>query len=220
VKNNIKIVIIDYGLGNLASIKNVLEKLNVNSIVSNEKQEIESANALILPGVGAFGDAMINIKSLRLDKFIHNFVSSGRPLLGICLGFQLLFEKSEEFGEHLGLGILPGRVVKFPVFVNDLKTIIPNVGWQKVTFLSNDFLFNRDQENKSRLSEFYFVHSFYVEYGNPFMTSYSNYYGVKFVSSVQKENVYGVQFHPEKSGEIGINLIKKFINIVEAHNNG
>ena len=220
MKNNIKIVIIDYGLGNLASIKNVLDKLGVNSFISNKKDDIESANGLILPGVGAFGDAMNNIKSLELDKLIHSFISLGRPLLGICLGFQLLFEKSEEFGEHLGLGILPGRVVKFPLFVDDLKTTIPNVGWRKVKFLSNDFLFHGKKRDKSRVSEFYFVHSFYVEYGNSFMTSYSNYYGVKFASSVQKDNVYGVQFHPERSGELGINLIKNFVSKIEAYNNG
>jgi imidazole glycerol-phosphate synthase subunit HisH len=220
VKNNIKIVIIDYGLGNLASIKNVLEKLSVNSVVSNRKYDIETANALILPGVGAFGDAINSIKSLGLDKLILDFVSSGRPLLGICLGFQLLFEQSEEFGEHHGLGILPGRVVKFPLFVNDLRTIIPNVGWRRVTTLSNDFLFHREKENQNRVREFYFVHSFYVEYGNPYMTSFSNYYDLRFASSVQKDNVYGVQFHPERSGELGINLIKNFVSKVEAYNNG
>jgi len=214
-KDKIKILILDYGLGNITSIRNVLDYLKIDSIVSNKKNDIESADAIILPGVGAFGDAMKRIRELSLDILIRNFVVSNKPILGICLGFQLLFEESEEYGIHRGLEILPGRVVKFPASLNGKKITIPNVGWNSVIPTQNNAIPSLIKDFKTIDLRYYFVHSFYVNFGNSFMTSYSNYRGIKFTSSVQKGNIYGVQFHPERSGENGIEFIKKFIQEVK-----
>lgn len=195
--------IVDYGVGNLSSIKNALDTLGYeNQIVDNEK-DLLASNGLILPGVGAYKDAMISLKESGLLKSVVDYADSGKPLLGICLGLQLLFERSFEDGEHEGLGILPGDIVKFD---DNLK--VPHMGWNSLVFQKDDKIMKYVKED-----EFvYFVHSYYLNNMKD-VIAYSE-YGVKVPAVVGRENVYGMQFHPEKSGETGMNILKAFGELI------
>ncbi len=195
--------IVDYGVGNLSSIKNALDTLGYeNQIVDNEK-DLLASNGLILPGVGAYKDAMISLKESGLLKSVVDYADSGKPLLGICLGLQLLFERSFEDGEHEGLGILPGDIVKFD---DNLK--VPHMGWNSLVFHKDDKIMKYVKED-----EFvYFVHSYYLNNMKD-VIAYSE-YGVKVPAVVGRENVYGMQFHPEKSGETGMNILKAFGELI------
>ena len=200
------IAIIDYGVGNLSSIDNALKKLGFESIVTDNPKEIESAQGVILPGVGAFKDAMESLRQMKLDKFIVDLAESGKPILGICLGMQVLYEKSYEDGEWEGLGILKGDVVKFES--DTLK--IPHMGW-------NSLIINKQDDIVKYISEgeyVYFVHSYYASPGEDHVVSYCD-YGVKFPAMVAKGNVYGIQFHPEKSGKTGLNILKAFGEMIK-----
>ncbi len=195
------ILIIDYGMGNLASVANAFEFFGVKPIVSSDANLVEKADALVLPGVGAFGDAIKNLKALDLDCKVKDFVDKGKPLMGICLGMQLLFEKSYENGEWEGLGILKGQVLRF-----DVDLPVPHMGWNSVLVKKeSDFLRGIDNN-----SYFYFDHSFYVRPDDD-IVGLSCEYGITFAASVVKENVFGVQFHPEKSYKKGLKLIENFI---------
>ncbi len=194
------IVIIDYGVGNLASVKNALDKLGVKSKISSDTKVIEKADSLILPGVGAAGQGMKNLKKLRLDKVIIGEIKKGKPFLGICLGMQLLFEKSEE-GDVNCLGILKGRVKKFKKMRK-----IPQIGWNQVELKQKISLF-KNVDNKSN---FYFVNSFYCLPKEKKVIAGATNYGEIFASIVAWKNVIGVQFHPERSGEVGFRLLKNF----------
>lgn len=194
------IVIIDYGVGNLASVKNALDKLGVKSKISNEPKVIEKADSLILPGVGAAGQGMKNLKKLGLDKVIVGEIKKGKPFLGICLGMQLLFEKSEE-GNVRCLNVLRGTVKKFKK-----KKKIPQIGWNQVAVRKKtDFLNGIDN------NYFYFVNSFYCLPKDKKVIAGVTNYGEKFASVVQKNNVIGVQFHPERSGSVGFKLLENFV---------
>jgi imidazole glycerol-phosphate synthase subunit HisH len=207
------IAIIDYGLGNLKSIKNALNELGEESTITSDYKEIQAAAGLILPGVGAFGYAMRKIRELELDISIKDFVKKGKPILGICLGFQLLFEKSYEFGEFDGLGLVPGNVLPFPSFYNDTKLVVPHVGWEYVKVTKeNKILKSNNQFLDGTIGQMYFTHSFYVECENSYSVSISEYIGFSFTSAINKENIYGVQFHPERSGPLGLVILKNFIN--------
>lgn len=195
------IVIIDYGLGNLASVKNALDKINIPSIISNDPTIIRNSKGIILPGVGAAPDGMKNLKAKGLDKLIKEEVMKGKPFLGICLGMQLLFDFSEE-GNTKCLGIIPGRVKLFNV---NLK--VPQIGWNNV--LGKGELFKDIPNN----SYFYFVHSYYCNPADPSIISGETNYGIAFCSMLQDKNIYATQFHPEKSGDAGLKLLKNFIDI-------
>lgn len=195
------IVIIDYGLGNLASVKNALDKLGVKSMISSDPAIIRGAKALILPGVGAAGQGMRNLKEKGLDKVITDEINKGKPFLGICLGMQLLFEKSEE-GDINCLGILKGSVKKF----KKMKKI-PQIGWNQIN-IKKDSTFFKDVGDKDY---FYFVNSFYCLPEDKEVIAGITNYGESFSSIVQKDNVIGVQFHPEKSGPVGFKLLENFV---------
>lgn len=194
------IVIIDYGVGNLASVKNALDKLGLNCKISNDPKIIKKAKALILPGVGAAGQGMKNLKKIRLDKVIVEEIKKGKPFLGICLGMQLLFEKSEE-GDVNCLGILKGQVKKF----KKMKKV-PQIGWNQIEIKQKSNIFDA-VENRSY---FYFVNSFYCLPKDKKVIAGLTNYGETFASIVAKDNVIGVQFHPEKSGKLGFQLLKNF----------
>ncbi|MDI6736315.1 MAG: imidazole glycerol phosphate synthase subunit HisH [bacterium] len=201
------IAIIDYGMGNLRSVQKAIEKLGGTTIITNSPLKIITASAVILPGVGAFKDAMAQLKKLQLDTIIHRVIESGKPFLGICLGMQLLFNKSYEYGECEGLNILYGDVRKFP---ETLK--IPHIGWN--TIQSTEYgtripLLEGIPDN----SYFYFVHSYYVNPEDDSVIMAMTDYGIKFTSMVCKENVYGCQFHPEKSQTMGLRLLENFVNV-------
>jgi len=202
------ITIIDYGLGNLGSVKNALDKLGIVSMVSNSPGEIKSADGLILPGVGAAGEGMKNLKKTKLDKIIEQEIKKGKPILGICLGMQLLMSRSEE-GNVNCLDIIDGQVKKI-----DIKLKVPQIGWNTVQATNQCQLFKNIPQN----SYFYFVHSYYCSPSDKNDEAGTTEYGTRFCSILQKENIYGVQFHPEKSGEDGLKLLKNFIDIVYENN--
>lgn len=192
------VAIIDYGMGNLKSVYNALKLLGLDPVITSNENEILKANGVILPGVGAFSDAINEIKRLKLDKTIKKITV---PFLGICLGMQLLFEKSYEFGEHEGLGILKGEIVKFKD--NGLK--IPHIGWNVLKFGKKCLIFDKIKDE----SYVYYVHSYYLSTKDDIVTGYTK-YGDDIPIAVQKNNFYGVQFHPEKSGDIGLSILKRF----------
>ena len=204
------IAIIDYGVGNLFSLSSSLKSIGADTVVTGDADVIKSADKLILPGVGAFEDAAKKLKASGLDKIITDETSCGKPLLGICLGMQMLFEKSFEYGEHQGLGLIPGAVVAMrPVVPEELK--VPHIGW-------NGLVFPKDKP-KSRLFKYlnegdhmYFVHSYYATDCDAYVTSRTE-YGAMLTASAENGNVYGVQFHPEKSGEKGLSILKAFCEL-------
>ncbi len=194
------IVIIDYGIGNLASVKNALDKLGVENKISNDPLVIKKAKALILPGVGAAAQGMKNLKKLGLDKVMIEEIKNGKPFLGICLGMQLLFDSSEE-GNVKCLGILRGSVKKFRKMRK-----IPQIGWNQVDIKKDTNLFDDIDDE----SYFYFVNSFYCLPKDKQVIAGVTNYGETFASIVANNNVIGVQFHPEKSGPVGFKLLENF----------
>ncbi|MFA6540911.1 MAG: imidazole glycerol phosphate synthase subunit HisH [Bacteroidota bacterium] len=192
--------IIDYHLNNLRSVQKAFEKVGVQSFISDDPDELRAAEKLVLPGVGAFGQAMQNLRHLKLEPLIRGHVASGKPLLGICLGMQLLFSKSYELGEYTGLEIIEGAVKIFP---NSVK--VPHMGWNQIELVKKSPLLNNIQEQ----SFVYFVHSYYVE-PEENVTLTRTEYGFRFTSMVEKNNVFGIQFHPEKSQTTGLQLLKNF----------
>ena len=198
------IAIVDYGVGNLFSLGSSLKMIGSDVIVTGDKSKIASADKIILPGVGAFGDAADKLRETGLDEVIKNEASSGKEIMGICLGMQLLFQKSYEYGEHNGLGLLKGEVV--PMHGNlpgDLK--IPHIGWNGLHFKKSSYLLKYVNENDC----VYFVHSFYAENCEDSLVATTE-YGKEITAMVQKDNVSGCQFHPEKSGNVGISILKAF----------
>lgn len=199
------IAIIDYDAGNLKSVSKALEKLNFDAVVTSSKKLINSSKAIILPGVGSFGKSVNKLREMDLEECLLSNVKAGKYFLGICLGMQLLFDKSFEDGEWKGLGLLGGDVVKFET---DLK--IPHMGWNKL-------LKNRDDEIGANISEgeyVYFVHSYYALPKNPDDVVFWTEYGVNVPAVVRKNNVLGMQFHPEKSSATGMKLLKNFAELV------
>jgi glutamine amidotransferase len=198
-------VIIDYGMGNLHSVEKAIAAVGGSPLVSSDPGVIGRGDRLILPGVGAFGDAMANLKKEGLDIVICQAVSAGKPLLGLCLGLQLLFSESEEFGTHEGLGLIPGRVRRF----QHPGLRVPHVGWNQIESIRQDPLLKDIPEG----SYFYFVHSFYVEPENPEDALSLTDYGHRFCSIARRRNVRGAQFHPEKSQEMGKRLLHNFLRL-------
>lgn len=195
------IAIIDYGMGNLHSVASAVERLGYRGVIVSDEQELLEAEGAILPGVGAFGDAMDHLRESKLDAAVKRYAASGKPLLGICLGMQLLFSRSEEHGLHEGLNLLPGDVFRFR---GDYK--VPHMGWNKLEFRQESPLFEEVEEG-----HVYFVHSFHVkpeQAGD--LLAVTDYYQ-QVTAIVGRNNVFGMQFHPEKSGSVGMKLLGNFL---------
>lgn len=198
------IAIVDYGVGNLFSLKSSLAAIGVEAVVSGEEAVIRSADRILLPGVGAFEDAMKKLCSSGLDTVVKDEAAGGKPLLGICLGMQLLFEKSYEYGEHEGLGLLRGEVVPIEkVIPAGLK--IPHIGWNALHLKGNNPLFRNIKDGDF----VYFVHSYYAAYCEESVIATAE-YGAELTAAVAKDNIFGCQFHPEKSGNVGLNILRAF----------
>ena len=201
------IAIIDYGVGNLFSLKSSFSAIGYDVVVTADKTVIEKAERIILPGVGAFGDAVNKLRATGLDKVVVEQVKKGKPLLGICLGMQMLFERSLEYGEYEGLGLVKGTVKPIKDVISpDLK--IPHIGWNALKITGEkDGLFKYVKDG----DHVYFVHSFYGADCDSVVATAE--YSVPLTASVAKNNVYGCQFHPEKSGSVGLNILKAFCEL-------
>ncbi|MGM0471370.1 MAG: imidazole glycerol phosphate synthase subunit HisH [Bacillota bacterium] len=201
------IAIIDYGMGNLRSVQKGLEKVGFAAEITSEAEQILAADGVVLPGVGAFGDAMENLAEAELISVIKEVIEQGTPFLGICLGLHLLFSSSEEWGNQQGLDIISGEVVKFP---DDLERKIPHMGWNQLNI-------KQDSELMAGLDSGtyqYFVHSYYVVPDDESVILTTTDYGIEFVSSIQRDNIYAVQFHPEKSSSQGLEILKNFGELI------
>ncbi|KJS19444.1 MAG: imidazole glycerol phosphate synthase [Clostridiaceae bacterium BRH_c20a] len=197
--------IIDYDSGNIFSLAAAFNRLDANHRLVTAPTEINNCTALVLPGVGAFGDAINNLKAKGLNEAILHWVNAGKPLLGICLGMQLLFEKSEEHGIYQGLGILPGTIRRITGQVK-----VPHMGWNKLHIISNHNLLQNISDGYV-----YFVHSYYAAEASEVVLA-STFYGEEIPAVVGKNNVLGMQFHPEKSGPVGMTLLKNWVELIEA----
>ena len=199
--------IVDYGVGNLFSLKSSFKYIGESAELVSDEKSILACDRLILPGVGAFGDAADALKKTGLGDAVKKFAQSGKPLMGICLGMQLLFEKGLEFGEHEGLGLIPGKVISIAPLVNNNK--VPQIGWNSLVFTQTKGDIYKNTEN----GEFvYFVHSYHAECPIEYITAQTE-YGAMLTASVQNGNVMGTQYHPEKSGEAGLMILKSFCEI-------
>ncbi|NWF94311.1 MAG: imidazole glycerol phosphate synthase subunit HisH [Syntrophaceae bacterium] len=202
-----EIVIIDYGMGNLRNVQRGFERIGFEARVTRSKREIERASAIVLPGVGAFKDCMVNLERYGLIEPLLRSIEKGKPYLGICLGMQILFSESEEFGSHKGLDLIRGKVVRFKA---DPEHKVPHMGWNSVEIVreapmlqgivSGDF--------------FYFVHSYYVVPEEREWISSLTEYGTAFASSVSKDNLFATQFHPEKSQQKGLRILENFVRMI------
>jgi glutamine amidotransferase len=194
--------IIDYGVGNLRSIERAFAHVGVNARISSNPDELSAASHLALPGVGAFGAAMDELRARRLDAIVLDAATAGTPILGICVGFQMLFDEGHEFGVHPGLGLLAGRIVKFP----PSRLPVPHTGWNQVRQTRAHPLFRDIPDHEF----FYFVHSYYVEGAGDAAVLGVTEYGFPYPSACVLDNVMGIQFHPEKSQTVGLRLLKNF----------
>lgn len=197
------IAIIDYGMGNLRSVSKAFEAVGHQAVVTRDARVIGNASHVVLPGVGAFGDCMANIEQYGLVEPIRTAIRSGKPFLGICLGLQVLFSESEEFGPHKGLDIIQGTVRRFE---GGQALKVPHMGWNQVHVQRACPLFDGVADG----SDWYFVHSYFVDPGDKQLAATMTTYGIPFVSSVWKDNIVACQFHPEKSQTVGLRLIKNF----------
>ncbi len=203
------IAIIDYGVGNLFSLSSSFKAVGADVVITGDADVIKSADKLVLPGVGAFKDAAQKLLSTGLDKVIKEEVDNGKPLLGICLGMQMLFEKSYEYGEHTGLGIISGNIVSMQGEIpSDLN--IPHIGWNALNIQKLSPILKYIKEGDC----VYFVHSYYATQCDDCITSTAE-YGIPITASVQKDNIYGCQFHPEKSGNVGLGILRAFCELGE-----
>jgi glutamine amidotransferase len=203
------IAIIDYGMGNLHSVSKAVERLGFEAVVTSDAEQIMAADGAILPGVGAFGDAMQHLQESKLRDVVIRYAESGKPLLGICLGMQLLFTRSEEHGNHEGLNLLPGDVVRFR---GDYK--VPHMGWNRLRFVQDSPLLSGPTEG-----HVYFVHSYHVKPERESdLLAVTDYYQ-PVTAVVGRGHIYGMQFHPEKSGDVGMQLLNSFLKLcaIEVH---
>ena len=200
------IAMIDYDAGNIKSVEKALQKFGADVVITKDPQEILGADKVILPGVGSFGDAMNNLQKYGLDEVIHQVVDKGTPFLGICLGLQLLFERSDESPGAIGLGILKGDILRIPD-AEGLK--IPHMGWNSLHLQNNGRLFKGLKEN----DYVYFVHSYYLKAEDESIVKATTNYSVNIHASVEKDNVFACQFHPEKSSDVGLQILKNFVEL-------
>lgn len=201
------ISIIDYGVGNLFSLRSSLRAIGIDADYTGNSAEIRKADKLILPGVGAFRDAREALRSTGLDRVVQEEAGKGKPLMGICLGMQMLFDRSYEYGEYEGLGLIPGEIVPMEGRIpKDLP--IPHIGWNELMLKQPSPL----MKNTANGDYVYFVHSYYAETPAEYVIATTD-YGVEMTAAVQKDNVYGCQFHPEKSSEVGLSILKAFCEL-------
>lgn len=202
------IAIIDYGMGNLRSVQKGFEKVGSEACVTADPRVVLEAERVVLPGVGAFADCMANLEQAGFVEPILKVIAQGRPFLGICLGLQLLFTESEEFGSHRGLDVIPGRVLRFPEGMRDgteaLK--VPHMGWNQIHFKDRAPVFAGIEDG----ANVYFVHSYYVRPDDEAVVATTTGYGIDFCSAIRKDNIVATQFHPEKSQDIGLRILKNF----------
>ena len=199
--------IVDYNIGNLASVQNAILKVGESVKIESDPSKLKDYDKIILPGVGAFGDAMEHLQKSGMQEAILEFIKSGKFLLGICLGMQLLFQKSYEFGEHSGLGLLEGEIIHFEKAALKKGEKIPHMGWNLVKKVKNSALLEGLEDS----FYLYFVHSYYL--GESKNALGMSHYGIDFVSIVQKENIFGIQPHPEKSHNVGLKILKNFVKL-------
>jgi imidazole glycerol-phosphate synthase subunit HisH len=202
------IAIIDYGMGNLRSVQKGFEKVGSEAVVTADPKVVLEAERVVLPGVGAFADCMRNLEQAGFVEPILKVIAEGRPFLGICLGLQLLFTESEEFGLHKGLDVIPGRVLRFPEGMaeagEELK--VPHMGWNQVSFTRRPAAFEGIDDG----ANVYFVHSYYVQPDDRSVVATTTSYGIDFCSAIWKDNIVATQFHPEKSQDVGLRILKNF----------
>lgn len=203
------IAIIDYGAGNLQSVIKAMNYIGSDCIVTNKKEKILNSDGAILPGVGSFGDAMDCLSNSGADEAVREFIKTGKPFLGICLGLQLLFGGSEESPDAMGLGLLKGSITRIPNDGGKLK--IPHMGWNSLDIRKHDGLF-KDIDGSPYV---YFVHSYFLKAEDDNIVSSKTTYGTQIDASVSFENIYATQFHPEKSGKVGLQILKNFVSITE-----
>jgi imidazole glycerol-phosphate synthase subunit HisH len=207
------LVIIDYKLSNLYSVEHACQKLGYNPVVSSDAKDIDDADAIILPGVGAFSEAMHNLNKLDLKEPIIENVNAGKPFMGVCLGMQLLFSESEEFLDTKGLGLIKGRIKKFP---KDIVKKIPQINWNAINETPNNHWKDSAFEDLSEGDYMYFVHSYYaMPDSESVVLSKTNYFGIEYCSSVLKDNIFATQFHPEKSAEKGLSTYKNWLDRIK-----
>ena len=202
------VAIVDYGVGNLFSLQSSLAHIGAEATVTSDAETIAAAERVVLPGVGAFGDAARKLRRSGLDRAVLDAAAAGKPLLGICLGMQLLFDRSFEHGEHAGLGLVPGEVRPIAeVIPKDYK--IPHIGWNSLDFCDMDSPLFRYIREKDRV---YFVHSYYAASCGAHTVATAE-YGAPLTAAVQRDKIYGCQFHPEKSGTVGLNILRAFCEV-------
>ena len=203
------IAIIDYGMGNLKSVKKAFTALDLEAEITSNPESLLKADKVVLPGVGAFRDAIATLNESGMSDAIHEVIKKGTPFLGICLGMQLLFEKSYEYGAYKGLGVLPGEIVRFKPenmrLANGESLKVPHMGWNNLEIVKPEPLF----KNLKQQDCVYFVHSYYVETKADVVSCYTD-YGTRIAVAAQKDNVFATQFHPEKSGPVGLKILKNF----------
>ncbi len=202
-----RIVIIDYGMGNVKSVYNALHFLGYEAEIISDPEALKSADVVVFPGVGAFGEGMLELEKRSLIEPIKEHISKGKPFLGLCLGLHLLFDKSYEHGEHKGLGILQGEVLKFPD-PSETGLKVPQMGWNTIKIFKQHDIF-KDFPSDSYV---YFVHSYYVQPEDENIVAGKTDYGVEYCSMVIKDNIFAMQFHPEKSQKLGLKLLENFLN--------
>lgn len=198
------IAIVDYGVGNLFSLRSSFNAIGADAVFTSDEKIIKNADRILLPGVGAFEDAAAKLRDTGLGEVVTREVKNGKPLLGICLGMQLLFDKSFEFGEHEGLGFIPGNIVSFEGKI-DSSLKIPEIGWNELRINKPSLLF----EGFNGGEFVYFVHSYFADCDSRYVSAFSE-YDIEFPASVEYENVFGCQFHPEKSGNVGLKILENF----------
>lgn len=208
-----KVVIIDYSLGNLFSVKQACDTVGINAKISSIKKDIDEADALILPGVGAFIEAIQNLEKLNIVEAIKSNVSNGKPIFGVCLGLQLLFSRSEEFGSGDGLDLISGTIKKFPESINGNKIRVPQIAWNKI--YEHKQLWENTPLKDIKQGEFmYFVHSYYVDPSeDSCILTKTDYEGMEYCSGISQDNIFATQFHPEKSAEKGILIYKNWATL-------
>jgi glutamine amidotransferase len=215
------VAIIDYNLGNLFSVVQACKFVGFEPIVTFNKDLILSADAIIIPGVGAFGDAMMQLKKFDIIEVLKDFISSGKTVLGICLGMQLLFSESEEFGNHSGLGIIKGSIKRFPEKYNEKKLFIPQIQWNQIFYPPQINSWNKTLLNRIKMNEYmYFIHSYYaIPDHSVDVLCATSYEGFEYCSGIIRDNIIAVQFHPEKSGIEGLKIYQSLWDkVVESRN--
>lgn len=212
---NPKVVIVDYGLGNVVSVYRAFDHIGAEPVLSADPDMVARADRLVLPGVGAFGDGMAQLAERGLDDAVRQFAKSGKPVLGICLGMQMMLDVGEEFGVHAGLGLIPGKVVAIPYHAPDGKTVkVPHVGWSEIVPAQDTGFNHAIFADTAAGSALYFVHSFMAAPADPAHTlAVVDYDGIAITAAVGRDNVVGMQFHPEKSGPAGLKILRRFIRI-------